>query len=172
MDETPDQPSARKHPLFDFVESGMRLTREFASLGHLACSFGHVIEFRPVLSVVGWSDRKEFHAALRMRHLDPHGRELGVCLLDRDEVRCWSGLLNGIICGSYASFGDPRQDSLDRVEYTSRHGAKLVCQGHWMKADPWGLQVATGQTAILPIDFASTLIDLFAEFESLCEKPQ
>ncbi len=41
-----------------------------------------------------------------------------------------------------------------------------------MKADPWSLQVATGQTAILPIDFASTLIDLFAEFESLCEKPQ
>jgi hypothetical protein len=167
MDETPDPNPRDKHPLFEFVEAGMRLTHEFASLGQLACSFGNVIEFRPVLSVIGWSDRKEFQAALRMRHLDPYGRELGVCLLDRDEARCWTGLLNACLC---RRADDPDNVELERLVYISRHGAKLVGRNSLVNGSPWVLQVGTEQTALLPIDFTSTLLDLFAEFESLCER--
>lgn len=167
MDETPDQPPSDRNPLFDYVESGMRLTHEFASLGQLVCSFGQVIELRPILSVVGWSDRKEFQAALRMRHLDPYGRELSVCLLDRDEVRCWIGLLNACLCRGP---DDPDDVELEQLIYTSRHGAKLVGRSLSVNGSPWVLHVGTEQSAILPIDFTTTLLEVFADFETLCER--
>ena len=154
-----DTPSSS--PLLRFVEAGMRLTYEFESLGELEASFGQSIRLCPVVSVRGWSDNKECTASLRLTHFDSERREIGHCLLDHDEIAVWSQLLCEMQTGHCCS-----ELQTSRLEYVSRHGIVLVWQSNSeMLEGAFVLNVSSPQTAILPPEFVSTLIDIFDEFE-------
>lgn len=152
-----DQPNMLK-----FVESGMRLTYEFESIGRIEASLGQTIEFHPVISCRGWLNGKELIAALRWKHFASEGREIGRCLLDQDEVKAWGQLLRPM------RERDPCSGlRVTCFEYVSRHGIKLF----W-KSDPdsnnapFLVFVASAQAAILPSDFISRLLIIFDDFEA------
>lgn len=165
MNDDSQSPSPNDPDMFRFVEAGMSLTYEFRPLGVIKAPLGQIVEFCPVFTCQGFSDHKKFVASLRLRHLVGRCSEISRCILDRDEVFAWSQLLRYFQKLEYEDL------NTRNVEYVSRHGIKLVlkCRAN-EKYVPFLLHVASSQAAILPEDFASEMVEIFEDFESLCRE--
>lgn len=157
------QPSPNEPGMFRFVEVGMRLSYELEPIGQIRTSFGHTIEFCPVLTSRGWSTHKEFIASLRLIHRADQSREIGRCLVDQDEVVAWGRLLRQLRDNCCSDGLQTR-----KFEYETRHGIRIVWQSGICV--PFLLHVSSPQPAILPNDFIGQLLTIFDEFEILCDK--
>lgn len=164
-DDDSTSPDSPERSVFDYIESGMSLVYEYQTIGQMSVGFGQTIFVRPVVACKGYSKRKEFTTSLRFIHATYDNREIGRCLLDRDEVAAWIHFLTSMLSVSTECTVDLK---VQRLDYVSRHGIRLVCRPD--NAAPYTLHVASEQAALLPsASFATDLLAILGEFEAFCE---
>lgn len=157
---TPDEP---EH--FRFIEAGTQLTYEFESLGTLQAALFQTIDFCPVVSFRGWSKHKEMTASLRLKHYAYDRREIGSCLLDRDEVTAWHRML----LRTQEPDAECSQRRLTNFEYITRHGIKMVCKAGQNETS-FLMYISGLQAAILQPNVVGQLLNIFEDFETLYRK--